>query len=447
MKIGEMIRLEWFRQNQLDIMLFLTGVCAAITFCGLFASASKYRKTSLLMMGLSATILLAADRLAYIYRGDESVTGFWMVRICNFLVFAMTITVAHTFNIYLIDLYKNELKVGKLPFRFRITEITIFLGYLLIIVSQFTGLYYTFDESNRYQRSDLFFIGYIIPLIAFILQFSINIQYRRKLPKNLFAGIMLFTLLPIAASIAQFFLYGISLTNMTIVGLAVMLRICELINARKNLDAAKQREITLLKQEQESMHQMVEQTAYALAEAIDAKDSYTRGHSMRVAEYSAMIARKLGWSEEKCKNIYFIGLLHDVGKIGIPQKIINKETSLTDEEYELVKSHTVKGYQILSKISKYPDLSLGAHYHHERYDGRGYPEGLKGEEIPEKARIIAVADAYDAMASKRSYRDVLPQAEVREKIAEGVGTQFDPVFARIMLELIDQDTDYDMRQK
>lgn len=149
----------------------------------------------------------------------------------------------------------------------------------------------------------------------------------------------------------------------------------------------------------------------------------------------------------ECKDIYFIALLHDVGKIGIPKEIINKPSKLTDEEYDVIKSHPVKGMQILSKITRFPDLTIGAHYHHERYDGKGYPEGLKGEDIPEIARIIAVADAYDAMSSKRSYRDVLPQEIVRNEIENGLGTQFDPRFGKIMLGLIDEDKEYNMREK
>ena len=182
---------------------------------------------------------------------------------------------------------------------------------------------------------------------------------------------------------------------------------------------------------------MLSQTAMALAEAIDAKDKYTNGHSRRVAEISAKIAEKYGKSKEECEEIYLIGLLHDVGKIGIPNAIINKNGKLTDEEYDIIKTHPVKGYEILSKISVSPNLPIGAHYHHERYDGKGYPEGLKGEEIPEIARIIAVADTYDAMASRRSYRNSLPMEKIRDEIIKGMGTQFDTKFANIMVELID----------
>ncbi len=142
-----------------------------------------------------------------------------------------------------------------------------------------------------------------------------------------------------------------------------------------------------------------------------------------------------------------MALLHDVGKIGIPSEIINKEGKLTDEEFSVIKQHPYLGAQILQSITEYPYLSIGAHFHHERYDGRGYPSKLKGTDIPEIARIISVADAYDAMTSKRSYRDPIPQEKVREQFIEGAGTQFDPEFANIMLHLIDLDTEYEMKDR
>ena len=184
----------------------------------------------------------------------------------------------------------------------------------------------------------------------------------------------------------------------------------------------------------------------ALAEAIDAKDTYTHGHSSRVAKYTREIAQRYGYSNEAVSNIYMMALVHDVGKIGVPDAVINKPGKLTDEEYNQIKEHPVLGARILETIREMPSLSIGARCHHERYDGRGYPDGLAGTNIPEEARIIAVADAYDAMTSRRSYRDALPQAAVRSEIENGSGTQFDPQFAKIMLEMIDEDPDYTYRE-
>ena len=185
----------------------------------------------------------------------------------------------------------------------------------------------------------------------------------------------------------------------------------------------------------------------SLVNAIDAKDIYTHGHSNRVAQYSRRIAELAGKNEKECEEIYLSALLHDVGKIGIPERIINKKGRLTDEEYAAIKQHPAIGCQILEEIREYPYLSVAAHYHHERYDGRGYPEGLKGEAIPEIGRIIAVADAYDAMTSNRSYRNAIPQHLVREELVKGSGTQFDPAFAQIMIQMIDHDTDYMMQER
>ncbi|MCR5263618.1 MAG: HD-GYP domain-containing protein [Clostridiales bacterium] len=180
----------------------------------------------------------------------------------------------------------------------------------------------------------------------------------------------------------------------------------------------------------------------ALAAAIDAKDKYTSGHSGRVAEYAREIARRAGFSQNRQNDIYMMGLLHDVGKIGIPDSIINKPGKLTDEEYDIIKQHPDTGVSILAKTEEMPRMTIGAHWHHERYDGKGYPDGLSGKDIPEEARILAVADAYDAMSSSRSYRDILPQATVRREIEEGKGKQFDPAFADVMLQIIDEDRDY-----
>ena len=188
------------------------------------------------------------------------------------------------------------------------------------------------------------------------------------------------------------------------------------------------------------------QTVTALSEAVDAKDRYTSGHSKRVAEYSRMLAARMGKSKAEQEEIYRAGLLHDIGKIRIPVEIINKAGKLSDEEYNIIKIHPVTGYHILRGISGSNLISLATKYHHERYDGKGYPNGLEGEQIPEAARILGVADSYDAMTSNRSYRKALPQDVVRAEIEKGRGTQFDPEIADIMLQMIDEDKEYKMQQ-
>lgn len=184
----------------------------------------------------------------------------------------------------------------------------------------------------------------------------------------------------------------------------------------------------------------------ALAYTIDAKDRYTSGHSQRVADYALAIAKRMGKSKEDQKVIYYAGLLHDVGKIRVSEEVINKPGKLTEDEFNQIKVHPISGYHILKDIHEDARIAYAAKYHHERYDGKGYPYGLEGENIPEIARIIGVADAYDAMASNRSYRNALPQDVVRSEIEKGRGGQFDAEIADIMLEMIDEDKDYSMCQ-
>ena len=200
----------------------------------------------------------------------------------------------------------------------------------------------------------------------------------------------------------------------------------ELIRLQTDLSHEVEKKTEVVKAQHEKLERISMQIVKTLSGAIDAKDTYTNGHSTRVAEYAREIARNAGFTQEQQNDIYMIGLLHDVGKIGVPKAIINKPDRLTDEEYRIIKTHPDLGAQILSNITEFPRFVTGARWHHERYDGKGYPDGIAGEEIPEEARIIAVADAYDAMSSRRSYRDVLPQDYIRAELVKGRGTQFDP---------------------
>ncbi|MBR5421573.1 MAG: HD-GYP domain-containing protein [Lachnospiraceae bacterium] len=184
----------------------------------------------------------------------------------------------------------------------------------------------------------------------------------------------------------------------------------------------------------------------ALAHTIDAKDEYTKGHSVRVAAYSRMLAERMGLSADECENVYYMGLLHDIGKIGVPNEIINSPTKLTEEEFSVVKMHPGLGFDILSEIKSRPDLAIGARWHHERFDGSGYPDGRAGEEIPLPARIISVADSYDAMTSNRSYRKYLSQEKVKEELKKNEGTQFDPGVVSAMLKIMEEDSEYSLHE-
>lgn len=192
-----------------------------------------------------------------------------------------------------------------------------------------------------------------------------------------------------------------------------------------------------IRRRQQEYRHITEQSLLTFAGAIDAKDKYTKDHSTRVAHYSRELARRMGMTEEEQENIYYIALLHDVGKIGIPDQVLNKPGHLTDEEFHLIQTHPAIGGEILKNFTALDGIAEGARYHHERYDGKGYCEGISGESIPLTARIIAVADAYDAMSSDRCYRKGLPREIIEEELKKGAGSQFDPQIVPHMLAIIE----------
>ncbi len=303
------------------------------------------------------------------------------------------------------------------------SEEILMIGNYALPISAFTGVFSSIDN-----LCVIFLVlfygkeGFIISLIILAAQF----------PGMVFGLLERHTLM----SIPGFFTNGLTLIAIIVI-----------YNSNKKIHKYQLLEMDRLKTQQKISRRLFEQTATALVNAIDAKDTYSHGHSIRVAEYSAKLAELMGKDEDECRDIYYAALLHDVGKIGIDDRIINKKGKLTGDEFKVIMTHPVMGHQILSKISEYPFLSIGAHFHHERYDGKGYPDKLKGDDIPELARIISVADAYDAMSSNRSYRDAIPQQLVREEIVKGIGTQFDPEIAQLMIRLIDADVDYDLRER
>jgi len=204
---------------------------------------------------------------------------------------------------------------------------------------------------------------------------------------------------------------------------AVFLTACVIIGLRMHINTNRAGELELLKEQQQRDKQLIREIIESFAKVIDMKDSYTQGHSMRVAKYTKMLAQELGYDEETCEQYYNIALMHDIGKVSIPDSVLNKPGKLTDEEFNTIKSHTVRGSDVLNNISLMPDIIVGAESHHERPDGKGYPKGLKEGEIPRVAQIIAVADTFDAMYSDRPYRSRMNYDKAINIIQEASGTQ------------------------
>ncbi len=216
-------------------------------------------------------------------------------------------------------------------------------------------------------------------------------------------------------------------------------RLMELIRLRNHLELEVKKQTAKAEERQHQMEQMSLQTVQSLAGTIDAKDTYTKGHSYRVAEYAVLLAAESGWEKTELDDLRHAALLHDIGKISVPDSILNKPSGLTEEEYNVIKSHAIKGGEILQCITAIEGADLVARHHHERYDGFGYPDGLSGTQIPEKARIIAIADSYDAMNSRRIYRMKLTKEQIRQELVNGRGTQFDPDYVDLFIKMLDED--------
>jgi putative nucleotidyltransferase with HDIG domain len=195
------------------------------------------------------------------------------------------------------------------------------------------------------------------------------------------------------------------------------------------IELAKQ--IESLKTENQKMYEM---TARTILKALDCKDQYTYGHSMRVCYFSMVLGKAYGLNDEEMFELQLAALFHDIGKIGTPDSVLNKPTRLNDEEFKIMKEHPVNSWKILSAFEGFEKIAKGARHHHERFDGRGYPDQLKGEEIPLSARIILIADTFDAMTSTRVYRRGLPYQVAYDELIEFSGTQFDPALVPVFIE-------------
>ena len=312
--------------------------------------------------------------------------------------------------------------------------------YSLTVVSTiiivYAGYYYGLCDANMALLTSMKLDSYLVN--GYFPTTAVN--------DNTFVTLMLYFVIPRCLIYIAFMVVCSSIYRIVKAGLEKAECVVKMEVFQKELKSKVDEQTVELREQQRKLNEAYWQTVTALSEAVDAKDRYTSGHSKRVAEYSRVIAKRMGKSVAEQEMIYRAGLLHDVGKIRIPIDIINKPGKLTDEEYDLIKIHPITGYHILKDISEHYDIAIAAKYHHERYDGKGYPNGLLGENIPELARILAVADSYDAMTSNRSYRKGLPQSVVRNEIEKGKGTQFDSDIADIMLQIIDEDKEYTLRQ-
>lgn len=431
---------ELIREHQLNIMLVLCGACAILAFL-IFHTRflPKQRKRILILMEVMALLLLWFDRLAYIYKGDPGQKAGIMLRVSNFLVFFLTSGMAFGLTLYLADHLMAEGKMKKLPARVRLCAFGASCGMMLAIFAAATDLYYYFDENNVYHRGSGFLISYIIPVICPMILLTVVVQYRKVFSRIIYISLMLYIIVPVFCGVLQIFTYGISIVNMAMVAVSISLYVFTYLDINNTVEHAHEIEIQNMQGEQQRMHRLFDQTATAFVSAVEKKDEYAKGTAVRTAEYARRIAELAGKDDAECDKVYYAALLHDVGIIGIPDSVIKNSSDPQSSDRELMKKRPLIGSEILSSITEYPYLSIGAQYSHERYNGTGYPEGLKGDDIPEIARIIAVADAYVSMTTRKRFRDARPDFIAREAFITGSGVEFDPLFANCMIKIIDQD--------
>lgn len=332
-----------------------------------------------------------------------------------------------------ISLYVNNLQKGKYKKIFQSICFIALLNFIICTILHLTGIA-DYIETMPAAHAIL-----IITFLAVILTFLIRYwNHRSRSDCLLFFGLLITMLSVIFEAISVY--YKVSVSGV-FVGIAILILL--FINVIYTIhiirDIIKHQQQEELDKRKKNIEEMSLQLMQMLSTTIEAKDEYTKGHSHRVAEYSVLIARELGWNEKELSNLKNAAHLHDIGKIAIPDTILNKPSKLSEEKFSIIKEHTIIGANILKNISLIDHVQEIVRNHHERYDGNGYPDGLKGKEIPLHARIVAVADSYDAMSSQRIYRNQLPPEKIIQELENNKGTQFDPEITDIFLKLLRED--------
>lgn len=332
-----------------------------------------------------------------------------------------------------ISLYVNNLQKGKYKKIFQSICFIALLNFIICTILHLTGVA-DYIETMPAAHAIL-----IITFLAVILTFWIRYwNHRSRSDCLLFFGLLITMLSVIFEAISVY--YKVSVSGV-FVGIAILILL--FINVIYTIhiirDIIKHQQQEELDKRKKNIEEMSLQLMQMLSTTIEAKDEYTKGHSHRVAEYSVLIARELGWNEKELSNLKNAAHLHDIGKIAIPDTILNKPSKLSEEEFSIIKEHTIIGANILKNISLIDHVQEIVRNHHERYDGNGYPDGLKGKEIPLHARIVTVADSYDAMSSQRIYRNQLPPEKIIQELENNKGTQFDPEITDIFLKLLRED--------
>ena len=381
--------IEFLQAHQLDIMLFICGTCGILAFL-LFLTRflPTSRKRILILMELIALFLLWFDRLAYIYAGVPGRTEFIMVRVSNFMVFFLTSAIVFGFDLYLIDWLRNEGKIDPLPLRLKLVGLLSVLGMLLAVISAFSGLYYYFDEANRYHRGQGFLIAYIIPVLGPLIQYSVVRQYRKVFSRLIYISLLLYIFLPIACGIIQVFAYGVSLVNMAMVLVSISLYVFTYLDINNTVEHAHGIEIRNMKSENKRIQRQFDRTIMAFVTELEKKEGRPKGSFVFTAECAKRVAAYSGKKDEYCDKAYYTAIFAAAGLPAVPGMILD----------------------------------------------------LTGTEAGEMEQIAKIAVDYADMAACGNGQDALPAYVMREEFVKGAGEKYDPMFADIMVRLIDLDS-------
>lgn len=420
----------------------------------LFIVSVQYTRTNILnnryrYFLISVIVMIGLDIITVISNDNASVIPNWANHLLNGLYFLSGTVVAILFLYYVISIALIEAKKETRKKFYIANLIALGLFIITLIINGFFGFYYNFDGGTynhgvAYLGVDILFILYIVEaIVVFIVK-------RKQFKVAQRVSIIVFLAVFFTAFGLQLFVFpkvllsdfGSALGALTIfftIETPDYVKLVETLHELNELKASLEIQVESrtheLDEEKEAYEELTLETLSSLALLIDAKDHYTNGHSFRVAAYAKGVARKLGYNFNAAEQLYFAGLIHDVGKIGISESIIAKPGKLTPEEYEIIKSHAQLGGDILKGIKQFKIFEEVARNHHEKYDGTGYPDKLRGRSIPYSARIVTICDTFDAMTSDRSYRKALSDEKALNELRTYSGTQFDPELVETFIEL------------
>ena len=429
-KLGEVLigeqtacLLEIVKLNQLELFLGLFVLLLGIIALIISVILNLFTRREVHLYYLSCCVLIMAFWVVANCRARQFIfPNASIIRDCAYLVLPL---IPFSFSLLLDRIQDERYHIG-----YMLIEIASIINLAIVAVLNYTGIAALSDTR----------IGSLIIIIIAILMTIVTIAYdliKRKDRSYIHIAIGLMILAVCgAAQVVMEQVLSLSVISGTFMSIGliflVIFGLLQAVMKIKKMNTDRDEAI-------EQVEHLSRTAMEALAKTVDAKDRYTSGHSLRVAEVACLIAAEWGWDDEQISELRFQGMMHDIGKIGVPDSVLNKPGKLTSIEFELIQSHTTVGSDILKNITSIPGVEKVARHHHERFDGNGYPDHLKGDEIPINARIICVADAYDAMNSDRVYRKALPKDTIRKEIINGRGTQFDPFLVDVFIKLIDED--------